>query len=136
MGYLDGELDPEQVRRVEDHLAVCVACRQEEETYREIGTMTESALRRPDADPAPPWMQIYDRLESGLSQVLLWLGITLLSGWWLWHLISDFLFSDKAPLVLRAGVGLLTAGMLLMLVSFIRHRVRSWRSDRYREVIR
>ena len=36
MEFLDGELAPAEVPRLEDHLAVCVSCRREEMAYRRL----------------------------------------------------------------------------------------------------
>ncbi len=35
-GYLDGKLDGEELRRMQAHLEVCAACREEVEELREI----------------------------------------------------------------------------------------------------
>jgi predicted anti-sigma-YlaC factor YlaD len=46
--YLDGELDPETHRRVEEHLALCPACRvyveQVRDTVRALGCMPADGL--------------------------------------------------------------------------------------------
>jgi predicted anti-sigma-YlaC factor YlaD len=46
--YLDGELDPETGRRVEEHLALCPACRayveQVRDTVRALGCMPADGL--------------------------------------------------------------------------------------------
>lgn len=140
MGFIDEELSDADRRRTEDHLAVCVACRREEQAYRQLGQVTASALgadrHDSDTDAGIAWMRIYERLETGLGYVLVWIGITLLAGFGLWQLAASFLTDGDVPLAARAGVASLTAGSLILLVSFVRDRLRHSRSERYREVQR
>ena len=139
MGYIDGELDAGARERLEDHLALCGACRSEEAAYRRLGEVTESALsgratgRLPGDDP---WPSIYRRIERNVGWLLMGAGLTLLLGFGMWQLLYEFLLSSEEPLVVRLGVGGVTAGTLVLLVSFIRDRLRAYGSERYREIIR
>jgi anti-sigma factor RsiW len=139
MGYIDGELNPSQQERLQDHLALCVGCRAEETAYRRLGRVTENALpgrvaARLGAGDA--WPSIYGRIERGAGWALLWIGITILSAYGLWALAAEFLLSSEVPLMARLGVGTLTAGALLLLISIIRDRLRTYGSERYREIER
>lgn len=137
MGYLDGELEPTTARRVEDHLAVCVACRREERAFRELGSLTEASLdEEVSVSTSEAWENIYRRIERRVGWVLLWIGILLLSGYGLWHFARDFLLASDAPLVIRVGTGALAAGGLVLLVSFVRETLSKYGSERYREVQR
>lgn len=138
MGYLDGELDGEARRRVEDHLAVCVACRREERSYRRLGEVTEMAASGIDTEIGPDeaWAGIYGRIERGLGWILVSIGLILLGGLGLWHLLQEFLLSPEEPLLLRLGVGALVGGGLVLLVSFLRERLWHDSRERYREVQR
>lgn len=138
MGYIDGELDPAEVARVEDHLAVCVSCRREERSYRSLGDLTEAGLEGGDIEVSTEaaWESIYGRLERRVGWVLTWIGILVLSGYGLWHFVDDFLLDPEAPLVVRVGVGALGAGALTLLISFLRETLWKHRNERYREVQR
>lgn len=138
MGYIDDELAPGDRRRVDDHLAVCVDCRGEERAYRRLGEVTGAALRSEvvEVDPGVAWVRIYERLESGLAYVLLWAGISLLTAYGLWQFAAGFLLDPEGPVVVRLGTGMLAAGGLLLLLSFIRDRLARNRRERYREVQR
>lgn len=137
MGRIDGELEPHAAHRLEDHLAVCVACRREERSYRELGRIAESGLGGGvDVDTTQAWQGIYSRIERRTGWVLLWIGILVLSGYGLWALLSDFLLASDAPIGVRVGVGALAAGSLLLLVSFVRETLARYRSERYREIER
>lgn len=137
MGYLDGELEPGTVRRLEDHLAVCVACRREERAFRDLGRMTQESLdEEVQVSTAQVWESIYARIERRVGWVLLWIGILILSGYGLWQLVGEFLLDSDVPLPARLGGGALAAGGLVLLVSFLRETLAKHGSERYREVQR
>lgn len=137
MGFIDGELQPPDVQRVEDHLALCVACRREERSYRALGELTESGMQgEVVVNTNQAWETIYGRLERRVGWALLWIGILALSGFGLWHFVGDFILDSEVPLIVRGGVASLTAGMLFLVVSFLRETLARGRSERYREVQR
>lgn len=137
MGYLDGELEAAQLRAVEDHLAVCVACRGEERAYRKLGRLTEESLgEEVQVNTTEAWENVYTRIERRAGWVLLWIGILVLGGYGLWQLVSEFLLAADVPLVIRIGVGTLAAGGLTLLVSFFRETLSKYKTERYREVQR
>jgi anti-sigma factor RsiW len=139
MGYIDGELDGAARARLEDHLSVCVACRAEEQAYRRLGRVTEAVLSEevvgrlagPD-----PWPSVYRRLERGIGWLLFGLGLVLLGGYGLWQFLSDFLLDPEVPVAVRAGVSAVSIGVLVLLASVARDTLKSYRSERYREVQR
>ena len=138
MEFIDGELAPRDVQRIEDHLAVCVACRREERAYRRLeeGTqqMADEELQGIDIDAA--WENIYRRLERAFGWLLLSIGLIILTGYGAWHFLQDFLLDSTAPLLLRVGVGAGVAGMIVLLISIGRERLFFYRTERYREVQR
>ena len=138
MGYLDGELEPERIRSVEEHLAVCVACRADELAFRKLGTMAERTLAVEDSnvDTDVAWTSIYRRIERGAGWLLLWMGILILSGFGLWEFMSVFLTDPDVPMVYRLGSGAFAAGALVLLVSFLREHLQKYSTERYREIQR
>lgn len=138
MGYLDGELSGQEVRQIEDHLAVCVDCRSEERAYRRLGEVTEEMIEtaRPSVDPNAAWAGIYSRLERRVGWLLTGLGLTLLLLFVGWNMVSELLMDSSAPLSVRLGIGALTAGGIVLLVSFVRERLFRDRTERYREIQR
>lgn len=137
MGYLDGELEPAAASRLEDHLAVCVACRREERAFRDLGRLTEASLEEEvHVSTTEAWESIYGRIERRVGWMLLWIGILVLSGYGLWHFVGDFLLNGEAPLVVRIGAGTLAGGSLVLLVSFLRETLFKHKTERYREVQR
>jgi predicted anti-sigma-YlaC factor YlaD len=138
MGYIDGELGPVKIRRLEDHLAVCVACRREERQFRKLEEVTEEMLNEelPPLDVDAAWETVYRRLERSAGWLLLSAGLILLLGYGAWELLNGFLLDSEAPLIVRLGVGTALGGTIVLLVSIGREVLTRFRSERYREVIR
>ncbi len=138
MGYIDGELSPSMVQKVEDHLALCVECRGEERAYRRLGEVTEEMIVRsaPNVALDEAWAGIYSRLERRVGWILMSVGLTVLTLFGAWELLQEFLLEPDVPLVARLGVGTLVVGSVVLLVSFLRERLYRDRTERYREVER
>jgi len=138
MGYIDEELQPDGVRQIEDHLAVCVACRREEQEFRKLGEVTEDMLNEEIAvlDIDDAWQNIYRRLERSTGWLLLSAGLILLTGYAGWALLTDFFFDPEVPVIARIGVGATVAGVIVLLVSIGREALSKYGVERYREVKR
>jgi anti-sigma factor RsiW len=137
MGFIDGELTADEARRLEDHIAVCPTCRGELASYQQLGQVAATmATEELHLNTDLAWERIYDRIARGVGWVLLWIGITLLAGAGLWSLGAEFLMDPEVSIVVRAGVGALAAGALLLLFSILRERLYRRKSERYDEVVR
>ena len=138
MGYIDSELQPAEVRRIEDHLAVCVPCRREEQGFRKLEEMTEEMLSEelPTLDIDAAWETIYRRLERSVGWLLLSAGLILLLGYTGWNMLDEFFLNPEVPLIVRLGAGGGLSGVIVLLVSIGREVLTKHRSERYREVKR
>jgi len=137
MGFIDGELSADEARQMEDHLAVCPACRGELATYQQLGRAADSlAMEEPLVNTDLAWERIYDRIARGAGWLLLWVGLTLMAGWGLWVLGAEFLVNPEVSLVVRLGVGTFTLGSLLLLINILRERLYRRKTERYDEVVR
>jgi len=138
MAYIDGEIEPQEASRLEDHLAVCVDCRRDERAYRRLeevtGEMVNEEVPRSEVEAA--WDRIYWRLERTLGWALMSVGLIIVTLYGAWHFLNDFLLDPGPPLVLRIGVGVLLAGIVVLLVSIGRERWLAYKTERYREVDR
>ena len=137
MGFIDGELSADEARQTEDHLAVCPACRGELATYQQLGRAADSlAKEAPLVNTDLAWERIYDRIARGVGWLLLWGGLTLMTGFGLWTLGSEFLLDAEIPVALRLGVGAFTMGSVLLLINILRERLYRRKTERYDEVVR
>lgn len=74
--YHDGELDEEQKKTVEEHLAQCPECKKE---FEEMGkfeeVMSQMELKKPPKEVWQLyWASVYNRLERRIGWILLSIG--------------------------------------------------------------
>lgn len=133
MGYLDGELDESQRRRVEEALASDPALQQELEEMRGLKELTSSVGidEKTDAELQAFWGSVYNRTERRVGWMLLIAGLLGLSA------LVSFLFldSDKTHWSVKVLVACMGAGALILLWSVWRERMRVLSHDRYSKEI-
>ncbi len=130
MRFLDGELPPDEVARVEDALGRSTELQRElrifEALRRDVGGLTY--------DP-PPHRSVWDGVQRRLTRPVGW--ILFVSGAILWTLYGGWVFATSAvnP-VEKLAVGALAIGFLILLGSTVSERVREFRTDPYRDIQR
>ena len=134
VGLLDGELTPDETRQINDHLTRCAACRAEYEQLRETtGKLTAISFREPDdAVLAQVWKSPFSRLARNTSLVLIIGGYASLMGYGLFELLT----SGTKELPAKLGLAAIVLGFLIMLVQLIRERVKTYKTDPYKEIER
>jgi predicted anti-sigma-YlaC factor YlaD len=138
MEFLDGELAPDELPRLEDHLAVCVSCRREEMAYRRLEEVTGQMADEeyPDVDIEVAWETIYRSMERSFGWLLMSVGLIVLLGYGAWQLLNEFFLDPDVSFILKLGVGAAVAGAIVLLISIGREVGTKYRSERYREVQR
>ena len=138
MGYLDGELDPEQRAQVDHHLASCDACRRD---LAEFQNLNEELATMEFKDPSDEqlehyWRSVYNRLERGLAWILFSLGAIILLCYGGFRLVESVVADPSVALVLKIGVLALVFGAVVLFVSLLRERLTVRRVDRYSKEIK
>lgn len=136
--YLDDELESDERHAFEQELTRNPQLRREVEAMQDVKNVLSGMRLRDFPDKA--WdnyrERTYNRLERGVGWILLSLGAVVLLGYGLYELVL-FLASDaEVGWWVRAAIGLVCAGVALLLVSVIRERIFTWKRDPYREVKR
>ncbi len=136
--YIDGELEPEDVARIEAHLEANEQSRREVEQLRRLKTVTGAMrLKEPPAEEWEVfWQSVYNRAERSVGWILLCVGLVALGAWGLTEILTALLKTDNLPLVAKGGIFILAAGGLVLTISAVRERVFKRRSTRYKDVIR
>jgi len=135
MGYVDGELDEADRRRVEEALASDPTLQAELEDMRRLQSLTANLGidKKTDAELKTFWGSIYNRLERNTGWALLLagvLGITCLG-------FFVFMESDSTHWSVKVLVGSMGLGALILLWSVLRERLHILPHDRYsREIHR
>jgi predicted anti-sigma-YlaC factor YlaD len=134
MGLLDGELDPEEAQSVNTHLHRCAGCRQAYEQLRQSGKKIEAVSFTEPQDEVlnSLWKQPYSRLTRNASLLLILAGYLVLILFGIYEFIQD---RSEAILPKMATVAI-CVGFLVLLCSVIRERLRSYKTDPYKEIER
>ena len=135
--YVDGELDPADVARIEAHLAADATARAEVEELRRLKRLAAGLRLReaPPEDWEAFWAQAYNRAERGLGWVLLLVGIAVAGLWGVAH-VAIAIFASDLPLVVKLGLVGAAVGALILLVSVLRERLFTRRRTRYDDIVR
>lgn len=138
MKSLDGEITPEEQRLLDQHLEECASCRREMESFKklkqETGAMKEHLI--PDLAWEDYWHRLYNRLERGLSWILISLGAVILLVYGGYQAVTEIIQTTDMPVVVKWGMLALMAGIALLLVSVIREKLLLRKHDKYKEVRR
>ena len=138
MAYLDNELDDEQKRAFEAHLASCPKCTQELEEFKRLKQITDSVeLAEPeDRIWQQYWGGVYNRVERGIGWVVFSVAGILLLIYGGFTAIENVITDPGVGLLLKIGLLALQAGLAILFVSVIRERIYFWSKDRYKDVRR
>lgn len=138
MAALDGELTPEVRAEFERLLAAEPAVQDEWKRLERLKEVTASMrLRKPPEETWDRyWTSVYSRLERGIAWILVSLGAIVLGSYGAWYGIRDLLADADMPWLLKGGILALIVGLVILLVSVIRHRLFVSRTDPYKDIQR
>ena len=138
MGYLDNELEDEQRRAFEEHLAKCPECKGEVEEFRRLIDVTDEVVLAEPEDRIwqQYWSSIYNRIERGVGWILFSVAAILLLVYGGFKAIEEIIKDPTVGVILKAGLLALIAGLAVLLVSVLRERLYFRKKDRYKNVRR
>ncbi|MFH1616300.1 MAG: zf-HC2 domain-containing protein [Planctomycetota bacterium] len=138
MGYLDNELEEQQKRNFEKHLAGCEGCQQELKEFRQLKELTESVgMAEPEEQVwRQYWGGVYNRIERGLGWILLSIGAVLLIIYGGFKAIEEMIKDPAVGIVLKIGLLVVIAGLAILFVSVLRECLYFRKKDRYKDVRR
>jgi len=135
--YVDGELDNEYRGLVATWIEDDTRAHQEVERLVRLKAFTDHLVLR--EAPREAWdgfhAKVYNRGERGLGWLLLIVGVAVVGGYGLLRL-AVVLLAAAIPVVVRLGVFIAGAGLLVLLVSVLRERLFTRKRDRYDDVVR
>ena len=136
--YVDGELGPDDVARIEAHLEESEATRREVEKLRRLKAVTGAMrLKEPPAEEWEIfWKSLYNRAERSVGWILLCVGLVVIGAWGLTEVLTALLNTDTLPLYVKGGIFVVAAGGLVLLISAIRERIYKRNRTRYKDIIR
>lgn len=134
--YIDGEVNEKQKNIVENHLKECPECRKEfEEMSKLEEVMGQMELRKPPKETWQVyWASIYNRLERRIGWILLSIGFIILLFFGGYKAVEGIIQNQSTPLLLKIGILVAMAGLVVLLVSILRERLFVRKKERYKEV--
>lgn len=138
MAYLDDELNQEQRRAFEEHLASCPDCTRELKEFRKLKQMTDCVafVEPEDRIWEQYWNHVYNRLERCTGWVLFSVAAIALFIYGGFKLIESVIQDPAVGVLMKIGLLALLGGLVILFVSVLRERVYFWSKDRYKDVRR
>jgi len=140
--YVDGELEPAEVARIDAHLALMTdesrATQVEIDELKRFNQLTGAMrLKEPPAEDWEAfWNSRYNRSERSLGWILLSLGLAIIIGWFGVELAVAFWATTDISIWIKGCIIAAVAGALLIVSSVVRERIFARRKSRYKDVIR
>lgn len=132
MRYLDGELAPDERRRVEEAVRASTELQRELAVYRMFHQdLSELRLGGAGAGRRSVWSSVRRRLGRPAGWIVLGVGV----GAWIVHVVWVYLTSAAPPWE-KAATSAIVIGILILLASVIVERWEEWQTDPYRDVER
>jgi hypothetical protein len=134
MGLMDNELTPEETADVNQHLIRCEACRKEFDelswSHSKLGIVSFSGPSDDDLDRI--WKSPFSRFTRSAGILIVFAGwITLII-----YSLVEFLRSDTEPILPRIAFAGVIIGFIVLLYAVLSDRLRTFKSDPYKEVKR
>ena len=131
---VDGIATPAEKEELMSHIADKPDLYREYETQASLKAVTDGWIQRLELDAVEDAheRQEVSRFERGFGASLLLIGIGLMWGGAVYEIVMD----PEAPLLIKAGFSLISAGTLILIGSVIRWKYFTSKADRYTEVVR
>ncbi|OHB60822.1 MAG: hypothetical protein A2167_00750 [Planctomycetes bacterium RBG_13_46_10] len=138
MAYLDNEMDDEQKRAFEEHLASCAQCTKELKEFQKLKQLTDGVtlVEPEDRIWEQYWGGVYNRVERGIGWIVFSISAILLTIYGGFELIEKIIKDQTVGILLKFALLALIAGLAILFVSVLRERIYFWKKDRYRDVRR
>jgi predicted anti-sigma-YlaC factor YlaD len=138
MGLLDSELSADEKKSVEMHLDGCVECRGELEEFNNMkGVMKNMRYKEPpDEVWEKYWSKVYNRLERGLSWILVSIGAIILLFYGGFKAVESLVRDPTVAIFLKVAILVLLAGLVILFVSVLRERIFTYKKDKYAKEVK
>lgn len=135
-GYVDDELTPQEREEFEKAMKENPDLQDDVAAFRRINDLTGQV--RFEELPDPVWeafsASLYRRAESAVGWILLSLGAIIMLSLVGWGALNGFFADPDAPLISKVGVGAVSLGGIVLLVSKLRETLFARKRDRYGKV--
>ena len=138
MAYLDRELSAAESMQIERKIAEDPQYRKYFNQLQKLKEVTGAMKFKilPDMYWDEYWQHVYNRLERGISWILVSLGAIIVLSFGIWAAVSNMLADQTINPILKFGILILIVGIVTLFVSILREKLMVRRVDKYKEVER
>jgi hypothetical protein len=138
MGFLDEELDSEQIEQFQAHIKQCPSCSEELEEFRKLKSITDeiNLVEPEDRIWKQYWTNTYNRIERGIGWIIFSVAAILLIIYGGFKVIEEMLSDPQVETIFKIALVALVVGCAILFVSVLRERLHFWKRDRYKDVRR
>ena len=134
MGFIDRELTTSETIEVNDHLTRCSDCRNEYEQLIKVSQKLDSLSFREPSD------EVLDKLwKTPYGRFTKFSGLFLAIGGWLvlvFYGVYEFLIDKEEAFIPKMATLALMLGLIIILIVTVRERVKTYKTDKYKEIKR
>jgi hypothetical protein len=131
MRYLDGEMPPDERRRVESELGTSTELQRELAIFRAMQADFRELSFQPHLERGGVWNEVNRRLTRPVGWILLVAGTAVWTGYG-----AYVYYTSPADLVEKLSTGAVVIGILFLLASVIWEQYQEWIEDPYKDVHR
>ena len=138
MALLDEELSKDKIGEVKKHLEICEKCLDEYASIKKVKEVTGAMKfkKLPEFYWDEYWEHIYNRIERGLSWLLLSVGAIIILCFAGWKFIENLTANQDIHPLLKGGIYIFLVGIIILAISILREKMIVRRVDKYREIER
>jgi len=82
------------------------------------------------------WLNVYNRIERGLGWILTSIGAMIVLFYGAYKAVEAILADTQLEWFMKAGILALLGGVVILLVSVLREKLRLRKTDKYEEIQR
>lgn len=137
MAFIDNELPESDINFVKNHLEQCIDCRNKYDSLTKVKEITgEMKFKKlPEMYWDEYWSHVYNKIERGIGWIFISVGAIIVLSFALWYAF-DSLVNMPMSSFLKIGIFILSAGVVVLIVSVLREKLMIKKIDKYRKVQR
>lgn len=137
MAAIDGELSAADKPQFEQYIREYPECHAEWQKYVKLKEVTQTMQF---TKPAPEvwdryWVSIYNRLERGIGWIVFSIGCVILLTYGGFKMVEAIITDSKLEAIVKIGIIALIGGLMIVLVSVIREKIFTARTDKYQKEV-
>lgn len=138
MAAIDHELSSDDEREFKRYLSISPECQREWEQYKKLkeATMQLKFLQPPEEVWDRYWLNVYNRIERGLGWVLTSIGAIIVLFYGAFKAVESIIADPELEWFAKAGILSVLGGLAILLVSVLREKLMTKKTDKYKEIQR